>query len=253
MGVIAKSFSQASIAQKAAASTPATSAPVTTKGAGAAINPPPAPAPRVVAKKTAPPPPPPAEDFVDENGLPCDENGEAFVDADGNRCDKDGNPLEGSAPAEAQEVPQEATAAPVEKAKRQRRVKETAQISTQGEGELPKAPPAAARALSGSRTAPGFNSGHDFWLFVNCGPVKGVPGEVTLAETLVGAAQALAATRLGTGHYREGKDSYGVLETTFAQWMEENAIVGYVRIDPATIISRDIIGLLRAHATIVIQ
>lgn len=112
----------------------------------------------------------------------------------------------------------------------------------------------APRAASGKAlTAPGGNSAHDFWLFVGCAPAKGFDAPQLFVEEIVGAAQANAAVRLGTDHYRAGKESYGVLETCFAEWLEENALVGAVIVDPNTIVARDVIGLLRAHATAVVE
>lgn len=255
MGVMAGRFTQQAIQQKAQqiAQPAAQAAPA--QGAGPAINPPPAPrtAPKVVAKPAAPPPPPPPaeeERFVDEAGLPCDAQGNPLVNADGERCDWDGNPIEVEG---ATEVPaaQEATApieAPAEKPKRTRKPKAETTAAAPAQEETRE-----ARMPTGSRTAPGYNPKHDFWLFVGARPAKGFDAPTAYVEEILGAAQAKAAASIGSDHYRAGSNNYGVLEAAFATWLEENALAGAVIVDPSSIVARDVIGLLRAHAAVVVE
>ncbi|MCC6808512.1 MAG: hypothetical protein IT381_13890, partial [Deltaproteobacteria bacterium] len=104
----------------------------------------------------------------------------------------------------------------------------------------------------GDLRAPGGNPAHDYWLFIGCAPTKGFSVEATDLASLLGTAQANAANAAGSSHYRQG-NSYGLLESAFAAWMEENAIVGAVFVaDPKTIAARDVIDLLRAHANVVV-
>ena len=255
MGVMAGRFSQQAIQQRAQQiAQPATTPAVPVTGAGPAINPPPAPkaAPKVVTKPaTPPPPPPPAEEerFVDEAGLPCDAQGNPLVNADGERCDWDGNPIE-EQQAPPQEVAQEAAQeASAQKPKRQRKPKaETAAPTAPAQEETRE-----ARMPTGSRTAPGYNPKHDFWLFVGARPAKGFDAPTAYVEEILGAAQAKAAASIGSDHYRAGSNNYGVLEAAFATWLEENALAGAVIVDPSSIVARDVIGLLRAHAAVVVE
>lgn len=253
MGVLAGRFSQQAITQKAQQIAQPAAQAVPAQGAGPAINPPAA--PRVVPKavKAAPPPPPPPaeeERFVDEAGLPCDAEGNALFNADGERCDWDGNPIEVEQQAEQAAAP--ATPAPAAeepKPKRQRKAKaETAQPAAPAQDEARE-----ARLPTGSRTAPGYNPKHDFWLFVGSRPSKGFDAPTAYVEEILGAAQAKAASSLGSDHYRAGSNNYGVLEAAFATWLEENALAGAVIVDPSSIVARDVIGLLRAHATVVVE
>lgn len=214
MGVLANKYSQSNIAAQAA---PARAAAT---GAGAAINPPPAPKvpPRSLAQVQE------AQDMAD---VPADV---------------------------AAEVAEQEAAPPV--AKKGRRTK--AQIAADNAAAAAEQPAEQseveeARTPSMSRTTPGANPAHDFWLFVGCRPAKGFDATTVYAEEIVGSAQAQAANRLGTQHYREGTGNYGVLEACFADWLEANPLAGAIIVDPASIVARDIIGLLRAHAAVVIE
>lgn len=137
-----------------------------------------------------------------------------------------------------------------EKPKRGRKPKGAEQLVADTAEKLDKAFENKKTPGKSART-PGSNSGHDYWLAILCGPEKGMDGPSISVEELIGAAQANAAERLGTQHYREGTGNYGVLEATFAAWMEENPIVGLVTLDPRSIAARDVVGLLRAHASVV--
>ncbi len=145
---------------------------------------------------------------------------------------------------------------PPKAAKKQAAVKKSAPVQEDQEEqqvqEEQEAPAPRATRKGASRTSPGFNSKHDFWLFVGCMPAKGFEADLVAIEEIVGTAQANAAKSLGADHYRQG-NSYGVLEAAFATWMEENAVQGAVFVaDPTTLAARDVIGLLRAHASVVI-
>lgn len=129
-------------------------------------------------------------------------------------------------------------------------------------GRKPKAAPVeqveddneAPTLLRGpSRLTPGYNSGHEYWLLVNAEISFGGTTEVTPIEKIIGSAQAEAAKALGGGHYRGGSQAYGVLEAAFATWLEENAVTGVVSIDKDTIIARDVLSLLKTHASLVIE
>lgn len=213
MGTFSGKFSKGSIqdaAKKRPAPAPKAAPPAKAKGAGSAINPPPArPAP-----KKAPPPAP-----VEE------QEPEIFEDDEGNLVYADGTPV--PVDGEKQESGDEAD-------------------QQEEEEEAPKR--RACKTKAPSRLAPGGNSKHRYTLFIDCEPVSGFDG-VVYYEALVGPAQADAAAQLGVSHYRDGKDSYGILEACFASWMEENAIEGLVVVDSRTIASRDVLGLLRAHAS----
>ncbi len=235
MGVVAGNFSKQNIAAKAQnikAGGGVAAAPVTTPksaprtGAGTAVNPPPS---RPAPVRAAPPP-------------PMDEEPTEFVDADGNPCDAEGNPFEAVEP--------EQTPAPAPAPKRTRAKKNAR--TEQVEAAEPAQDEAPASTPTRSRRAPGFNSGHNFWLFVGCRPAFGFDGEVMPIEHLVGGAQADAANGNDAAHYRD-RNSYGALESAFAKWLEENAIVGAVTVDPDTIVARDVVGLLRAHAQVCIE
>lgn len=107
----------------------------------------------------------------------------------------------------------------------------------------------APKAKGQDLRTPGSNPGHDFWLFLGCAPQKGFTVEPTLLEDIIGTAQANASQGMQSGHYREG---YGLLEIAFAAWLEENALTGAVVVDPNSIVARDVLGLLKAHASVVI-
>lgn len=259
MGVVAGRFSQQAIQQKAQQIAQPAAQTVPATGAGPAINPPPAPkaAPKVVTKPaTPPPPPPPAEEerFVDEAGLPCDAQGNPLFNADGERCDWDGNALEVEGATDV--PPQQEATAPIE-APATEKPKRTRKPKAETTATAPAAPAqdetSDARLPKGSRTAPGYNPKHDFWLFVGSRPAKGFDAPTAYVEEILGVAQAKAAAAIGSDHYRAGSNNYGVLEAAFATWLEENALAGAVILDPASIVSRDVIGLLRAHATVVIE
>lgn len=192
-------------------------------GAGSAINPP-KPKPMGPPKKMAPPPP------LDES-----DDEEAFEAAE-----------EAAQEEEQVEEEEEAAPAPAPKAK-PKAVAKKAPAEDDDEAPSPRKPGRA------SPVTPGANPQHDFWLFVGCGPTRGFDGAPVDIEQLLGAAQADGASRNGKDHYREGS-SYGLLEACFAKWLEENPLVGLVVVsDATTLAARDVIGLLRAHATTVID
>ncbi len=155
-------------------------------------------------------------------------------------------------PEETQEETQ--TEEAVEEQEEQPKPKATKK-TTKPKGAVEKVAEVAAQtekafAPKTSRTTPGFNSEHDFWLFVGCSPSKGFSVEPVLIETIIGSAQAKAAQGTNNGHYREG---YGLLEASFSQWLEENALCGAVIVDPGSIVARDVVSLLRAHANVVVE
>lgn len=153
---------------------------------------------------------------------------------------------------EEQEVAEQVPETKPAKAAKKTAAKKPAPVEEEEQQEEQEEAPAPRARKGASRTAPGYNSKHDYWLFVGCQPSKGFSAEPVAIEEIVGSAQASAAKSLGANHYREG-NSYGVLETAFASWMEENAVEGAVFVaDPTTLVARDVIGLLRAHASVVI-
>lgn len=211
MGVLAGRFSQAAILEKAQAAT--------TAGAGGAINPPKA--PQVPAALQAAPAIPQTEQAAD-------------VQAD----------VQADVPAEAKPKRQRKAAAKPAGAEQL-----VADVAAQVDAAFaPAAEQPTRRGMS--KMTPGSNAAHDFWLFIGCGPEKGFEVPTMLVEEVIGSAQAKAAERMGAGHYREGQ-SYGVLEAAFATWLEENPLQGAIIVDPNSIVTRDVIGLLRAHATMV--
>lgn len=113
------------------------------------------------------------------------------------------------------------------------------------------APPAAETPRGTSRTAPGYNAAHNYWLLFGCIATKGAPAALDV-DQITGPAQAALAQANGVAHYR--KIGYAALEAGFAEWMEQNAITGVVRV-PANLspAARDVVGLLRAHAALVIE
>jgi hypothetical protein len=156
---------------------------------------------------------------------------------------------QGAEGEEVAEEQQEQEAAPVSKAKPKPAKAKPVKVEETEEAEETPAPRTKRGA---SLTTPGTNSEHSFWLFYGCAPTAGFEGEVIHIEKLVGTAQANAADAAGSQHYRYGQ-SYGALEAAFAAWMDANAIVGAVVVDPNSIVARDVVGLLRAHATVVIE
>lgn len=144
---------------------------------------------------------------------------------------------------EQQEQQQEEEAAPPPKAKKPKgATKKVAEVAAQTE----KAFAPKGQAL----TTPGLNPGHEYWLFVGCAPAKGWTAPTTLIEEIIGAAQSRAGEGTHSGHYREG---YGLLEAAFASWMEENALEGAIVLDPNSMVGRDLVSLLRSHASCVIE
>ncbi len=148
---------------------------------------------------------------------------------------------------ETAETPQEETVAP---AKRGRKPKGAEQLVKDTAAAVDKA--FAPRVPTDSKRTPGGNPAHDFWLFCDCDPTFGFDAPVLLIEKIVGAAQADAAVSTGGAHYR-GANSYGALEASFAAWLESNALVGAVKVDSRSIVARDVVGLLRAHASMVVE
>lgn len=184
------------------------------RGAGAAINPP----------KAAPMKAKPAEPEVEE---PTEVDDQVDVNDDS-----------------PDETPQEV--APVVAAKKPRKAAKT-EVAPEPEAEEP-----TPMKIGPTRTTPGYNSGHEYWLLVNSEITFGGTTEVTPIEKIIGSAQAAAAQSTGGTHYRGG-NSYGALEAAFASWMEENAIGGVVSVDKDTIIARDVLSLLKTHASLVIE
>jgi hypothetical protein len=110
----------------------------------------------------------------------------------------------------------------------------------------------ATKTHTGSRRAPGYNPDHSYWLLIGATATRGVSSTLDV-DSLVGAAQANAAEANGLEHYRKG-GAYAILEWSFAKWLEENALKGVVRVPRAlSPAARDVIGLLRAHADLVIE
>lgn len=240
MGVLAGRFSQQAITQKAQTIAQPAAPAVPVQGAGAAINPPPAApraAPKTIVKAAPPPPVEEVIEYVDENGNPCDEHG---------------NPLQTDEPAQSEAAAPEAPAPEAAKPKRTRKPKADTAPAAEAPAQAADEP-RAARTPGVSRTAPGYNPGHDFWLFVGSRPAKGFDTPIAYVEEILGAAQAKAASSIGSDHYRAGANNYGVLEAAFATWLEENALGGAIIVDPSSIVARDVVGLLRAHATVVIE
>ncbi len=222
MGVVAGNFSKQNIAAKAQAlktSAPAVApravASAPRMGAGTAINPP--------TTRQAPPraAAPVQEEEFEDTGL---EQEQQMGEED------------------AVEIP---AAEPARATRKPRASKKTEAQDTQGSVTSTTTNPGR-----NART-PGSNSAHNFWLFVGCRPEFGFSSEITPIEHLVGGAQADAAPS-EVQHYR-GANSYGALEAAFAKWMEEHAIVGAVHVDPDTIVARDVVSLLRAHADVIIS
>lgn len=149
---------------------------------------------------------------------------------------------------EEQEAQAEEAAPPPKAAKKPKGAeKRVAEVAAQTDKAF-----APKQAGGNDLRAPGGNPAHDYWLFVGCLPSKGFSVEATDLAALIGTAQANAANAAGSAHYRQG-NSYGLLESAFAQWMEENAITGAVFVaDPKTIAARDVVDLLRAHASVVV-
>lgn len=151
---------------------------------------------------------------------------------------------EANDPASTDDAPTEQEAPPPKKtAKPKGAEKKVAEVAAQTEKAF------APKSKGQDLRTPGSNPGHDFWLFLGCAPQKGFSVEPTLLEDIVGTAQANASQGMQSGHYREG---YGLLEIAFAAWLEENALTGAVVVDPNSIVARDVLGLLKAHASVVI-
>jgi hypothetical protein len=192
------------------------------QGAGSAINPPKA---KILPKKA---PPPPIEEEEEEETVEEETEEAAAEETEEETAEEE------EAPEEEQQI----------KSPLERRAAQLKRTGGAKKGTV-KGKPAGV--------APGTNAEHDFWLFVGAMPTRGWEGETTDIEQLVGAAQADGAERNGKEHYRDGA-SYGLLEACFAKWLEENALTGAIVVsDPTTLAARDVIGLLRAHASIVIE
>lgn len=150
-------------------------------------------------------------------------------------------------PPEAKDV------VPQEPKKRGRKPKNAAETVATAAAQVEN----AFAAPAGSTRAPGYNSGHSYWLFVSSLPTKGFTAQMHNLDVLVGPAMADAAqvSEQPVDHYMLAPYSAGPknLEATFASWMEQNAITGAVYVDRFTPAAGAVLGLLRAHAALVIE
>lgn len=101
---------------------------------------------------------------------------------------------------------------------------------------------------------PGTNPAHNYWLCLGARPTFGFEAEIHDVDRIVGTAQANATATSGKDHFRQEFGGHALLEAAFASWMEENAIEGAVHVpaDMSTA-AKDVVGLLRAHAALVIE
>ncbi len=215
MGAVAVKFSKQAIAAKV-------------QGAGSTINPP---KPKIGIKAAPKAPPPEIEEEIEETEV---GGGETEAEVEEEVVEEEEEVL---APAPVKAKPKAAIQA------------KPAPVVVEEEEEAPT-PRKAGKA---GRTTPGANPQHNFWLFVGCRPTRGFEAEAVDFETVIGAAQADGANRNGKDHYRDGA-SYGLLEACFAYWLEVNPLVGAIVVtDPTTLAARDVVGLLRAHASVVVE
>lgn len=148
----------------------------------------------------------------------------------------------------AQAAPQTTPPAGAEEVKARGR-KKVAEVAAEVDKAFAQQPAGSPRG--GSLAAPGHNPGHDFWLLVGAHASKGGPPVVEV-EQIVGAAASRLAAEHAVEHYRQLP--YAALERGFAKWLEENALTGVVRAGfPLSPAARDVVGLLRAHASVVLE
>lgn len=128
-------------------------------------------------------------------------------------------------------------------------------------GQKPEERPAEAeaaaqveRVFAVSPRTPGYNPEHSYWLIYGARPTRGFAAAVIDVDQIVGVAQANATAASGKEHFRLEYGGHALLEAAFASFMEEAPLVGAICV-PAEMSSaaKDVIGLLRAHAALVIE